>query len=132
MILPIEYKSKKKKNISEKLVRKKIFEKIDLNLLFLLKKRFLWMKNYFPKKNKKIIIELGSGSGCIKRILTNENIILTDIIKHPWIDLKIDMYMTYSKFNFSLITCTCAQLTLEKRFFALNTLQDCNMKYDTM
>ena len=53
MILPIEYKSKKKKNISEKLVRKKIFEKIDLNLLFLLKKRFLWMKNYFPKKNKK-------------------------------------------------------------------------------
>ena len=92
MILPIEYKSKKKKNISEKLVRKKIFEKIDLNLIFLLKKRFLWMKNYFPKKNKKIIIEIGSGSGCIKKILTNENIILTDIIKHPWIDLKIDMY----------------------------------------
>ena len=92
MILPVEYKSKKKKNISEKHVREKIFNNIDLNLLFLLKKRFLWMKNYFPKKNKKIIIELGSGSGCIKKILNNEDIILTDIVKHPWIDLKIDMY----------------------------------------
>ena len=92
MFLPSEYKSKKKKNISEKLVKKKIFKNISFNLLFLLKKRFLWMKNYFPKKNKKIIIELGSGSGCIKKILKNENIILTDIIKHPWIDLKIDMY----------------------------------------
>ena len=90
MILPVEYKSKKKKNISEKHVREKIFNNIDLNLLFLLKKRFLWMKNYFPKKNKKIIIELGSGSGCIKKILKNEDIILTDIVKHPWIDLKID------------------------------------------
>ena len=47
------------------------------------------MKRYM--KGRKIIIELGSGNGCIKRILKNKKIILTDIIKYPWIDKKIDM-----------------------------------------
>jgi 2-polyprenyl-3-methyl-5-hydroxy-6-metoxy-1,4-benzoquinol methylase len=47
------------------------------------------MKKY--TKNKKIIIELGSGNGCLKKILKQKNILLTDIIKYPWIDKKIDM-----------------------------------------
>ena len=42
-------------------------------------------------KRKKIIIELGSGNGCLKKILKNKSILLTDIIKYPWIDKKIDM-----------------------------------------
>ena len=42
-------------------------------------------------KNKKIIIELGSGNGCLKRVLKQKKIILTDIIKYPWIDKKLDM-----------------------------------------
>ena len=41
-------------------------------------------------KNKKIIIELGSGNGCIKKVL-KKKIILTDIIKYPWIGKKVDM-----------------------------------------
>jgi len=42
-------------------------------------------------KNKKKIIELGAGNGCIKIILNNKNIMLTDITKYPWIDKKVDM-----------------------------------------
>mgnify|MGYP003323602217 CR=1 FL=1 len=42
-------------------------------------------------KGKKIIIELGSGNGCIKKIIDNKKIMLTDIIKYPWIDKKVDM-----------------------------------------
>ena len=41
--------------------------------------------------NRKIIIELGSGNGCIKKIIDDKKIILTDIIKYPWIDKKVDM-----------------------------------------
>ena len=41
-------------------------------------------------KNRKIIIELGSGNGCIKSILKN-NIILTDIVQYEWIDEEVDM-----------------------------------------
>ncbi len=91
MILPLEYKSKKKKRISEKVVRKKIFHQSNNNLDFLLKKRFNWMKKYLSGKNRKIIFELGSGSGCIKKILKKEKIILTDVIKFKWIDKKINM-----------------------------------------
>mgnify|MGYP004255108037 FL=1 len=59
------------------------------NLIYLLNKRFSWMKKYL--KGKKIIVELGSGNGCIKKIINDKKIILTDIIKYPWIDKKVDM-----------------------------------------
>ena len=75
MFLPKEYRSKKRKIFQEKLVRDKIFNEIDNNLRYLLEKRFKWMSQYISSKEKPKIIELGSGSGCIKKIL-KENIIL--------------------------------------------------------
>ena len=69
--------------------RKKIFKSTNPNLIYLLNKRFKWMTKYI--KNKKIVIELGSGNGCLKKILNKKNIILTDIIKYPWINKKVDM-----------------------------------------
>ena len=42
-------------------------------------------------KNKKKIIELGSGNGACKDILRNKNILLTDIQKYSWINKKVDM-----------------------------------------
>ncbi len=116
MILPLEYKSKKKKKISEKLVREKIFNKSNNNLDYLLNKRFNWMKKYLSGHKRKVIFELGSGSGCIKKILKNEKIILTDVIKFKWVNKKINMLRmnlssTYKKkvdifiFNHSLHHC---------------------------
>ena len=90
MFLPKEYRSKKRKIFQEKLIRDKIFNEIDNNLRYLLEKRFKWMSQYISSKEKPKIIELGSGSGCIKKIL-KDKIILTDIIKHEWIDIKLDM-----------------------------------------
>jgi len=58
------------------------------NLNFLLKKRFSWMKKF--TKNKKIIIELGSGNGFIKNFLGSK-IITSDIYKHKLIDIEVDM-----------------------------------------
>ena len=68
--------------------RLKIFNNKNKNLIFLLKSRFLWMKPHL--KNKKNIIEIGSGTGCIKTVL-KERIILTDLIKYPWINKKVNM-----------------------------------------
>ena len=76
-------------------------------------------------RGKKIIIELGSGNGCIKKIINNKNIILTDIIKYPWIDKKVDMLKInlgkrYLKkvdvfiINHSLHHCANPSLTLKK------------------
>ncbi len=79
------------------------------------------MKKYLHKK--KIIVELGSGNGCIKKIINNKKIILTDIIKYPWIDKKVDMRKVnlgkkyYKKvdifiINHSLHHCSSPYLTL--------------------
>ncbi len=80
-------KSIKNPNIFEN--RKKILNSNNPNLIYLLNKRFKWMEKYL--KNKKHIVELGSGNGCLKRILNKKKILLTDIVKYPWIDKKIDM-----------------------------------------
>ena len=93
------------------------------NLIYLLNKRFSWMKKYI--RGKKTIIELGSGNGCIKKIIDDKRIILTDIIKYPWIDKKVDMMKInlgkkYLKkidifiINHSLHHCANPALTLKK------------------
>tara|TARA_B100001564_G_scaffold350581_1_gene355228 strand:- start:55 stop:843 length:789 start_codon:yes stop_codon:yes gene_type:complete len=89
MIFIQEYKAKKIKtpNIYEN--RSRILSSKNSNLIYLLNKRFAWMKKYL--KGKKHIIELGSGNGCLTKVINNKNIILTDIIKYPWINKKVDM-----------------------------------------
>ena len=52
--------------------RKRIFSKNNQNFNFLLAKRFLLMEPFL--KNRKVIIELGSGNGCIKSILKNNKV----------------------------------------------------------
>ena len=89
MIFIQEYKAKKIKtpNIYEN--RSRILSSKNSNLIYLLNKRFAWMKKYL--RGKKHIIELGSGNGCLMKVINNKKIILTDIIKYPWINKKVDM-----------------------------------------
>ena len=89
MIFAKEFYSKKIKKCSISNSRKKIKKNENQNAKFLLEKRFLWMNEYI--KNKKNIIELGSGNGISKDILKNKKIILTDIQKYSWIAKKVDM-----------------------------------------
>ncbi len=89
MIFSKEFNPKKIKKCDIAESRKRFKNKKNKNLRFLLEKRFLWMNKYI--KNKKKIIELGSGNGACKDILKNKNIVLTDIQKFPWISKKVDM-----------------------------------------
>jgi hypothetical protein len=75
------------KYIDLKKSRKKFFSK-NKNFIFLLKKRFLWMKKYI--KNKKTVIEIGSGNCLIKNILSRK-ILCTDIVTLKNVSQKIDM-----------------------------------------
>ncbi len=84
-----EYKAKKIKAPDNYVNRKRILSSKNKNLIYLLHKRFNWMHKYLRKK--KVVVELGSGSGCIEKIINNKKIILTDIIKYPWITKKVDM-----------------------------------------
>ena len=89
MIFIQEYIAKKIKtpNIYEN--RSRILSSQNSNLIYLLNKRFAWMKKYL--RGKKHIIELGSGNGCLTKVINNKKVILTDIIKYPWINKKVDM-----------------------------------------
>ncbi len=118
-----EYKAKKIKAPDNIFNRKRIMSSENKNLIYLLNKRFSWMKKYI--KGKKIIVELGSGNGCIKKIINNKKIVLTDIIKYPWIDKKVDMLKInlgkkYFKkvdvfiINHSLHHCANPALTLKR------------------
>ena len=118
-----EYKAKKVKAPDNYFNRRRIMSSKNKNLIYLLNKRFSWMKKYI--KGKKTIIELGSGNGCIKKIIDDKKIILTDIIKYPWIDKKVDMMKInlgkkYLKkidifiINHSLHHCANPALTLRK------------------
>ena len=118
-----EYKAKKVKAPDNFSNRERIMASKNKNLIFLLNKRFSWMKKYI--KGKKTIVELGSGNGCIKKILDGKKIILTDITKYPWIDKKVDMMKInlgkkYLKkidifiINHSLHHCANPALTLKK------------------
>ena len=89
MFLLKEFYPKKIKKFSITNSRKRFKNKKNKNLIFLLEKRFFWMKEFI--KNKKKIIELGSGNGASKKILNNKNILLTDIQKYSWIEKKLDM-----------------------------------------
>jgi len=122
MLFKKTFKSTKKKKPNIFVERKKIFKSKNLNLNFLLGKRFLWMNDYIKKGN--IVIELGSGNGCIKKIL-KKKIILTDIVKYPWINEKVDMSNIQLKnkyinkvdvfiLNHSLHHCANPFLALEK------------------
>lgn len=75
------------KYIDLKKSRKKFFSK-NKNFIFLLKKRFLWMKKYI--KNKKNVIEIGSGN-CLAKNILSKKILCTDIIPFKNISQKIDM-----------------------------------------
>ena len=118
-----EYKAKKVKAPDNFSNRERIMSSKNKNLIYLLNKRFSWMKKYI--RGKKTIIELGSGNGCIKKIIDDKKIILTDIIKYPWIDKKVDMMKInlgkkYFKkvdvfiINHSLHHCANPTLTLKK------------------
>ena len=81
-----EFRAKKIKAPNNYYNRERILSSRNKNLIFLLDQRFSWMKKYL--KGKKTVVELGSGNGCITKIIKNKKIILTDIVKYPWIEKK--------------------------------------------
>ena len=67
--------------------RKYFIENRPKNLEFLLHQRYNWMNEYIGENQR--IIEIGSGAGFAQFFL-KEKIILSDIVKRDFIDIKID------------------------------------------
>lgn len=96
-----KFRSRKKNRFIKKSsfeFARKEFEK-NQNLRFLLKSRFIWMKIYIKKEDR--ILEIGSGNGLIKKII--KNVVTSDIIKNPWVDLHFDMNKPKNKKKYDII-----------------------------
>ncbi len=68
--------------------RESFLKRRPRNLERLIRNRFAWMAEYL--QGKEVIYELGSGAGLSQVVLGHPHLKTTDVVKRPWIDLKVD------------------------------------------
>ena len=82
-----EYKAKKIKAPDNYKNRKRILGTNNKNLIFLLNRRFSWMKNFIDENEKGL--EVGAGAGFSKYFIKNKDFLISDIQNHNHLDLKL-------------------------------------------
>lgn len=74
------------------------------NLIELLRGRYDWMNSYVDGIN---VYELGSGAGFSRYFIKSKNLVLTDVIKNEWIDLKVDaLKMPFESNTVDILICS--------------------------
>ncbi len=68
--------------------RERFINERPRNLEFLLRKRYEWMNAWLEPGRR--AVEFGAGSGLSRFFLRHDNLILTDVEPHPWIDEVAD------------------------------------------
>jgi len=75
-------------------IRNNFYKKKNLNLYFLMQKRFEWM-NYYIKNKKSIGLEVGTGADFAKAFIKNKNLKSSDYASWKHLDFKnIDAHKT--------------------------------------
>jgi len=70
------------------LARERYFRERPPALTCLLQQRYSWMNQYLA--GRETVVEFGAGAGFSKEFLDCPNLILTDVVKRPWIDMAAD------------------------------------------
>ncbi|TSC68615.1 MAG: Methyltransferase type 11 [Parcubacteria group bacterium Gr01-1014_66] len=68
--------------------REVFFKNKPSNLIFLLRQRYAWMNDFINEGD--MVIEVGAGAGFSSEFIKKGNLVVTDIVKHPWIDKAAD------------------------------------------
>lgn len=72
----------------------------------LIKQRFMWMNKYI-RASDQTILELGCGAGLSKQFIKNDNLILTDVAEHEWVDKYVDaLNLDYPDDSIDVIICS--------------------------
>lgn len=81
------------------------FKHKPTNLHFLLERRFSWMNDYI--KDNDLVVEIGAGPALTKEFITKGRLVVTDYVKHPWIDQAADaLAMPFGKHSIDAIIST--------------------------
>lgn len=100
MFFPKEFKPNRKKNKIKKFgdtefMRNYYYTRNLTNLKFTFYKRLNWMNRFI--KNDDLVVELGSGIGVSRDFIKKGRLILTDVVKNPWIDMQVDaLHMSFN------------------------------------
>lgn len=70
------------------LAREQLHRRKGHNMLFLLEKRFAWMRPYLADAAR--AVEVGCGAGFSREFLKHESLELTDVVAQPWVDRVVD------------------------------------------
>lgn len=68
--------------------RERFLRERPIGLTYLLRQRYSWMNEYLI--GRKAVVELGAGAGFSKEFLECPTMILSDVVKRPWIDIVVD------------------------------------------
>ncbi len=70
------------------------------NLNFLFEKRFNWMNDYIGETDE--VLEVGCGVGVTKLFVNRDNVTLSDVVAHPWVDRQEDaLKLSYGDESFA-------------------------------
>jgi len=115
----IDNKMKSEGSLEES--RDNFLKKRFKNLDFLLETRYKWINHFL--KNKKIVVEVGSGSG-FSRLYLDKKIILTDANDNSWIDKFIDA--TSMDFKDNSIDVIIASHTIHHFYSPYKFFKECD------
>lgn len=85
--------------------RARFLQERPAGLTCLLHQRYSWMNEYLSGRNA--VVELGAGAGFSKEFLDCPGVILSDVVKRPWIDVVADAHnLPFSDGSLDAIICS--------------------------
>ncbi|MEX2164802.1 MAG: class I SAM-dependent methyltransferase [Sulfuricaulis sp.] len=100
--------------------RDRFFRERPISVTYLLRQRYSWMNEYLL--GCKAVVELGAGAGLSKEFLDCPNIILSDVVKRPWIDIVVDaLNLPFGNDSLDAVICShmIHHLANPARFFSV-------------
>ena len=75
------------------------------NLTFLLRQRYAWMNTFIRPSDT--AIEVGCGAGLAKFFIESRNLLLTEVVPHPWVDICLDaMRLPFGPSSVGVFICS--------------------------
>lgn len=101
-----EHRDNRMKSEGDVIAARKYFMAGKNRVLYhLIEQRFFWMNKYI-RDTDETIIELGCGAGLSREFIKNKNLILTDVVKHEWVDRYMDaLNIDYPDESIDVIIC---------------------------